>query len=366
MYIKLEQGFGTMTPKERILEALSMRPPEIPPVAIFTQSATVGMMDATGATWPEANRNSKMMARLGCAQAELFGFESVRVPFDITAEAESLGCIVDLGTGCTPPSISKRAFAVDPLEGVLPDVKLLPSSDEVMQNDAMSIVIEAVSIASRRWGETHPVCAGMLGPVSLLGQLIGADNFAIATVIAPDWADDWCSALSDILKNYSKALRDSGADIITIVEGIASPDILDPCHYDSMSGRHMHVIAPGGAKIVLHICGNTKTIINSVSTSGVDAFSPDPLMNPYEIVEWMRGRVAAVGAVDPVGTLLQGSPAEVVAESHRYADAGFSVITPGCGVAPATPDENLIALSEAFGSQMRYTAPCIDRPWDSA
>lgn len=355
-----------MTPKERILEALSMRPPEIPPVAIFTQSATTGMMDATGVAWPKANRDPEMMARLGCAEAELFGFESVRVPFDITAEAESLGCGVDLGTRCTPPSIYERAFHADPLEGVLPDIGSLPSSDDLMQNDAMSIVAEATSIASKRWGATHPVCAGMLGPVTLLGQLIGAENFAIATVMAPEWADSWCSALSDILQDYSGILRDSGADVITIVEGIASPDILDPCHYDSMSGRHMRAIAPEGAKTVLHICGDTGPILGSVASSGVDGFSPDPLMDPQEVVERMRGRVAAVGAVDPVGTLLQGGPAEVVAESHSYAYAGFSVIAPGCGVAPMTPDENLIALSEAFRSQMRYTPPCIDRAWDSA
>lgn len=355
-----------MTPKERILEALSMKPPEIPPVAIFTQSATAGMMDATGVEWPKANRDPEMMARLGCAQAELFGFESVRVPFDITAEAESLGCVVDLGTRCTPPCISERAFPADSLEGQMPDIGSLPSSSDLMQNDAMSIVAEATSIASRRWGETHPVCAGMLGPVTLLGQLVGAENFAIATVMDPEWACAWCSALSNILKDYSRILRDSGADVITIVEGVASPDILDPCNYDSMSGRHMHAIAPEGAKTVLHICGDTGPILGSVVSSSVDAFSPDPLMDPQSVVERMKGRVAAVGAVDPIGTLLQGSPAEVVAESHAYAGAGFSVITPGCGVAPMTPDENLIALSEAFGSQMRYTPPCIDRPWGSA
>lgn len=339
-----------MTPKERVLEALSMDPPEIPPVAIFTQSATVGMMDATGASWPDAHRDPEMMARLGCAQAELFGFESVRVPFDITAEAESLGCQVDLGERNNPPRIRERAFHTDPLNGILPDAGSLPSASEFLLDGAPSNVAEAVSIASKRWGGTHPVCAGMLGPVSLLGQLIGAENFAIATVVSPEWAAEWCSALTRLLRSYSGLLHDSGADIITIVEGVASPDFLDPELFDALCGSHMRAVSPNGTKTVLHICGNTETILDAVASSGVDAFSPDPLMDPVEIVRSLGGRVAAAGAIDPVATLLQGSPSDVVADARGYADAGFSVITPGCGVAPLTPDENLVALSRAFRS----------------
>ena len=339
-----------MTPRDRVLEALSMRPPETPPVAIFTQSATVGMMDATGATWPEAQRDPRMMARLGCAQAELFGFESVRVPFDITAEAERLGCVVDLGTKDNPPNIKDRAFKVDPFEGELPDTDLLPSPDEFLADGAPTYVAEAVSIASEKWGETHPVCAGMLGPVSLLGQLIGTENFAVSTMLAPEWTDEWCSALTGLLEAYSGLLRDSGADIATIVEGVASPDVLDPGLFDGLCGRHLRAIAPKGCKTILHICGDTEAILDRVASSGVDAFSPDPMMDPTHVVKKMNGCVAAVGAVDPVGTLLQKAPADVVAEAHMFADAGYAVITPGYGVAPQTPDDNLSALSSAFGS----------------
>lgn len=69
-----------MNSRERVMEALSGDRPEVPPVAIFTQSATESMMEATGARWPEAHTDPERMAALGCAQAELFGFEAVRVP----------------------------------------------------------------------------------------------------------------------------------------------------------------------------------------------------------------------------------------------------------------------------------------------
>ena len=43
----------TMTPKERVLAAMKQESLDRPPVAIFTQSATLGQMEKTGAAWPE-------------------------------------------------------------------------------------------------------------------------------------------------------------------------------------------------------------------------------------------------------------------------------------------------------------------------
>ncbi|MBQ2762161.1 MAG: hypothetical protein IJF47_00395, partial [Candidatus Methanomethylophilaceae archaeon] len=86
-----------MTPKERVLAAMRKEELDRPPVAVFTQSATIGQMDATGVAWPEAHSDAKMMAKLGAAQATVFGFEAVRSSFCLTAEAERLGCMVDPG-----------------------------------------------------------------------------------------------------------------------------------------------------------------------------------------------------------------------------------------------------------------------------
>ncbi len=337
-----------MTPRERVLEALSRNTPDVPPVAILTQSATVGMMERTGACWPEAHSDPGMMARLGCAQAELFGFESVRVPFDITAEAERLGCVVRMGTREDIPSISSRALDFDPFSDTYPDTGMLMSPSEFVSGGRPAVVAEAVRIASGLWGDTHPVCAGMLGPVSLLAQLAGAETMALSTILNPGWTGRWCSALAGIQRGYAELLRDSGADIVTVVEGVASPDVLDPSFYDRLSGSHMRGIVPSGIKSVLHICGTTYPILKDIGSSGVDAFSPDPVMDPERVLEGVGDGIAVAGAVDPVGTLLFGDPGKVRDEARRFSDSGYHLIAPGCGLAPLTPDSNLEALAGAF------------------
>ena len=56
-------------------------------------------------------------------------------------------------------------------------------------------------------------------------------------------------------------------------------------------------------------------------------------------------RVVLVGGVDPVRTLLQGTPEDVRASARRFAEIGYPVIAPECGVPPMTSNENLSALA---------------------
>ncbi len=337
-----------MTARDRVLDAISGISVDVPPVAIFTQSATIGMMDSCDAHWPEAHHDPRKMATLGSAQARMFGFESVRVPFDITAEATRLGCTIDEGTRDSQPSISGRIGNLDPMSDELPDVGLLMDASEFCSEGRPSIVLDALRICSKEIGDTHPVVGGLLGPVSLLSQLFGAEMVALSTLLSPDWCTEWCSSLAGICKEYAKRQIESGADIVTIVEAVASPDIIDPASFWDLSGGHIRSIRPKGSRVVLHICGSTGPILKDISSCGADSFCPDPMMNPPDVVSEVKGRVSLIGSVDPVGTLLFGTPEMIVDESNRYRDSGFDIIAPGCGLAPRTPDENLHALAGAF------------------
>lgn len=131
--------------RDRVLQALSGDAPDRTPVAIFTQSATYSQMDACGASWPEAHSDPAKMARLGSAQAEIFGFESVRVPFCVTGEAEALGCEVDLNGREGMPAIRRNLQTKDPMTEGLPDVPDIGPS-EYIASGRMAVTIEAVSI----------------------------------------------------------------------------------------------------------------------------------------------------------------------------------------------------------------------------
>lgn len=61
--------------------------PEIIPIA----TPVIDAMKIKNIYWPEAHRDSYLMAELSATSIELFGFNTVNVPFDMAIEAEALG-----------------------------------------------------------------------------------------------------------------------------------------------------------------------------------------------------------------------------------------------------------------------------------
>ncbi|MDD1747833.1 MAG: methylcobamide--CoM methyltransferase, partial [Methanomassiliicoccales archaeon] len=72
---------NNMTPRDRVLAALSRKKLDRPPAVCFTQIATVDVMDAVGVSWPEAHSDPHKMAELGAAPSKVWGVECVRLPF---------------------------------------------------------------------------------------------------------------------------------------------------------------------------------------------------------------------------------------------------------------------------------------------
>ena len=68
----------TMTGRERLLKALKGEPTDRPSVISACQYATYELMDAVGASWPEAHRDAELMATLsGKGGAEVIGLDAI-------------------------------------------------------------------------------------------------------------------------------------------------------------------------------------------------------------------------------------------------------------------------------------------------
>lgn len=347
-------------PRDRVLQALSGDAPDRTPVAIFTQSATYGQMDACGASWPEAHSDPAKMARLGSAQAEAFGFESARVPFCVTGEAEALGCEVDLNGREGMPAIRRSLQTVDPMTEGLSEVPDIDPS-EYVSSGRLAVTIEAVSIIKREHEEL-PAIAGAVAPLTLTGQALGAEAVAIGSIMCPDEVGKWSAAMDRLQTEYVKALADAGADVVLMPDGVASPDLIDPSQYMALAGSRSSCLRTGRVKSVLHICGAAMPIADDMASTGADALSLEDSVDPFELMEKVRGRCQVVGSVGPVRSLLGGTTRDVVAEARRCEDAGFAVVAPGCGICPGTSDENMRALSGSLRRRLRIFHTCNLEP----
>lgn len=340
----------SMTPKDRVLAAMKQESLDRPPVAIFTQSATLGMMDKTGAAWPEAHTDAGLMAKLGAAQADMFGFEAVRVPFCLTAEAERLGCKVAVEKRDAAPMIKEHPFKFDPMSSEYDSPDGLMDVEEFLSGGRPAVVMESIRKLVKSHGDDYPIIAGNTGPFTLTGHMVDTENMVFAMMMDPAQVTTWVSAITPILSGYTQALSDAGANVIQMSEPTASTDLIAPDMFFDASGKYIKECLANvkDAYSTLHICGNTLPILEMMVETGTTALSIEEKVDPFEAVEHIGGKIALVGNVGSVTPLYQGKPEDVAAETKRSAKAGFNVIAPGCGVASATKDENLAAMVKAI------------------
>ena len=339
----------SMTPRERVLAAMKQEKLDRPPVAVFTQSATVGEMENCGAAWPEAHSDAKLMAKLGAAQATYYGFEAVRSAFCLTAEAERLGCNVDPGKINSTPMIKKHPFKFDAMEDVYDEPNLL-DPEEFLKGGRPAVILEATKLLKEQYGNEYAVIGGNTGPFTLAGHMVSTENLVFGIMMNPEMVAKWIDAVNPIVKAYTQALADAGADIIQMSEPSSSTDLLSPDMFTEYSGRYVKesLASVKGADSVLHICGDTSEIIPLMADTGVTGISVEEKVDSADAVRIAAGRVACVGNVGVVNPLLQGTPEDCAAAAKRIAEAGFNVISPGCGLSALIKDENLFALVKAI------------------
>ena len=341
-----------MTPRERVTAAMNKENLDRPPAAIFTQSATIGQMDATGAAWPEAHKNAEIMAKLAAAQADVFGFECCRTSFCLTAEAERLGCTVAVDKKDAAPMIKNHPFKFDCMEGVYDDPAAMMPIDEFLQGGRVAEVIKSCELLKKSHGENYCIVAGTTGPFTLAGHMVSTENLIFGMMMAPEEVDKWVNAVNPIVTAYTHALMDAGADVVQCSEPSGSTDMLAPDMFEDAAGKHVkESLKPKDGKYtVLHICGDTYPILEQMVATGVTGISIEEKVEPEKAADKVGGKTVLVGNVGSVRPLFQGTPEEVEAAAKRSAAAGFNVISSGCGIAVATPDENMEALVRAIKS----------------
>ena len=334
-----------MTPRERVLAAMRMEELDRPPVACFTQSATIGQMEAIDVFWPAAHTDPKLMAKLGAAQATVLGFEAVRAPFCLTAEAERLGCKVDPGKQDRTPMLKEHPFVMNPMEGIYDEANIM-SPEEFLKGGRPAACLEAMRILKKQYGDKYAVIGGNTGPFTLAGHMVNTENLVFAILMEPDEVSKWVEAVNPICKAYSQALVDAGADIVQMSEPSASTDLLSPDMFDDYAGKYIKdsLASIKGGSSVLHICGDTFPLIDNMIATGTTGLSIEEKVDPAQGVAKVAGRVALIGNVGVVHPLLQGTPEDCFKHGQVVAKAGFNVVSPGCGLSALIPNENLIAL----------------------
>ena len=328
------------TPKKRLYHVLRKQPVDRMPAVCFTQTATVEQMEACGASWPEAHADAEKMATLAEAGHTVIGFEAVRVPFDITAEAELFGCGIKAGDLKQQPSVIKHV--VKNME----DLEKLKGYS--LKEGRVGLILEAVKILSEKYGKELPIIGSMIGPFSL-AQHINGDawfgNLFTGEELVPALLD-FCA---DFNVAYAKAMVENGADTIAIIDPTASYELIGGEFYEKYALPYQKKIVDAMKELdvgtVLHICGNTTNGLSIMDKTGVNGISVDQRVD----IKTAKGNVEnaiIIGNLDPVAVLWNGAIEDVEETSKKVLDAGVDILAPGCGIVSMTPSVNLQKMVE--------------------
>ena len=330
----------TMTPRQRVLNALSQQPVDRPPVANPTNVATVELMDLVDAPFPAACREPELAAQLAATGHTELGFDSVMPYFTIIQESSALGCDMQWE--------EKDNWATVRMNNPIwqgPDDVRIPKG--FLEHPDTQTIIKAIELLKKEFGDEVAVIGKTMGPWTLAYHVFGVENFLIMTVDDPDRVKRCLERLKEISVLFGEAQIAAGADALTFPDH-ATGDLVSGEYYKRfLLEIHQEMAQRLKVPLILHICGSTLDRMDYIAQSGMSCFHFDSKNDPQQAMDIVNGRIALVGNINNPEVLYARGPEEVRQEVYRCLDAGVNMIAPECAVPLATKLENLMEIPKA-------------------
>jgi [methyl-Co(III) methanol-specific corrinoid protein]:coenzyme M methyltransferase len=331
------------SPKERLLRTLNRKAVDRPPVICpggMMNAAIVEVMKKTNNRLPEAHHSAELMSGLARDVESETGFENFGVPFCMTIEPEALGSDVDYGTLESEAKIKKEAF---------PSVKSVefPFSGGIEKNPRSGAVLDTLSLLSKKYPDI-PAIGSISGPVSTAGSLVDPMTFFKELRLNRDGAHRLISSVTDELIKWAALMAENGASVITIADPTATGEILGPKLFEEYALFYINKIVDSihalGLPVIVHICGDVRTVKQHLYNLRGDALSVDAMVN-LSLLKEEKTDLTAMGNLSTY--LLDTGKADTIRSgTETLLRKNIEIIAPACGLSTSTPLENLRAFTE--------------------
>ena len=315
------------------------------PVFSGMGNVTVHGLEKYGWKFAEIHVDAHKMASMASSTFQIFGLECAVVPFDMGVEAEALGAGVNFyphHTDVVYPTISKKV--AEKVE----DLNLQVPSD-LAKAGRIPLVVEAIRLLKEAVGDQVAIGSWVLGPYTLAGQLVDIGDLAKMAFKKKGLVNKVLNTLAEVLIEISRIYREAGADYMTIREMGAGPDILSPRIFKTLIRPHLERILDAiDSPKILHMCGDTDSIVEEMALCGADAISVDQKNNVAESRKKLGNDLLILGNFDPFGTLVRMDSSGVEAVISKCIDDGVDAVWPGCDIWPEAKKENMEALMAAM------------------
>jgi [methyl-Co(III) methanol/glycine betaine-specific corrinoid protein]:coenzyme M methyltransferase len=328
-----------LSSRERVLKFLNGEKVDRPPVFSGMGNVIKPVLDKYGIVFSRVHRDPELMAKAAAGMYREFGFECAVVPFDLGVEAEALGAkmnFYDDVEGLLYPTIKEKSVV---------GVEDIEIPEDLANAGRIPIVTGAIRALRKELGDEVAIGTYALGPFTLAGQVKELDALFEESFLEPEKTGELLAKLSDFIVQVFNIYRDAGADYFTLREMGGTSDVMSPKSFRSLIKPHLiEILAKTPRPNILHICGDTNSIIKDMAECGADALSVDQKNCIAETREKLGTEAIILGNFDPIKILHKGEAKDVgpaVLESLR---GGASAVWPGCDLWPEVPRENMEAL----------------------
>lgn len=328
-----------MTSRERVFALLEGGAVDCLPAMPITMMFAA---DQIGAKYYDYATNCRVQAEGQIRVAEKFGVDQVSVISDPCCEAADLGAAITFFPDQPP--------AIDEENALLKNKTLLArlTAPDPHGGGRMTNRIQAVRLLKELAGHDTVVEGWIEGPCGESADLRGINRLMLDFYDDPGFVRDLMDFVVEMELAFAKAQVEAGVDIMGI--GDPASSLVSPRFYGDLVFPNQKKMIDGihamGARVRLHICGDTRHIQEGLGRVGADIVDQDSLAPFDEARRKMGPQQVLLGNIDPVRVLREGAPDSVynaVAECHRQAGPRY-IVGAGCEVVRDTPAENMQAL----------------------
>jgi MtaA/CmuA family methyltransferase len=280
--------------------------------------------------------------------AEEFGFDHVGCISDPAREAADCDAAIIFHEE-TPPDIDEsNALLAD--KSRLAKLKM----PDPLGGGRMHDRVKAATLFKEKAGKDKIIEGWIEGPCAE-----GADLRGINTIMTDFFEDagfvkELFEFATELGLRFAKAQIEAGVDLMGI--GDAAASLVGPKIYEEFVWPYEKQLVDGihkiGAAVRLHICGDTRKILEGMGRLGaemIDLDYPSPMRMAREK---MGPKQVICGNINPVSVLREASPEEIykaVENCHKEAGENF-IVGAGCEVTRDTPLENIKVLGHYASS----------------
>jgi MtaA/CmuA family methyltransferase len=188
------------------------------------------------------------------------------------------------------------------------------------------------------------------GPCAEAADLRGINRLMLDFSDDPEFVHSLFQFTLDVESGFALAQLEAGADIIGI--GDAAASLVGPRIYRDFvwpyEKKLVDLVHAAGGRVRLHICGNTRRILEGMGTLGCELVDIDYPVPMQQARTQTGPRQTLAGNLDPVRALRNGMPDTIVQslEELRFEAGERWIVAAGCEIVRDTPHENVRTMVE--------------------